>query len=395
MTCLFIIHSPRDPLSAVFSYVERRAAYVERLGIPTEIWSPQDFPRLRRVRPALLPVLYAVAVAWRLQRHRPRPTLVIFHSHSGWLASWVRRFWKRTTPRAVIQFHGLEPLYYRAVAREAELAGAPLPRKHRAMQTTLMPLLLKIACRNADAVWCLNTTERSFLVEHRWARRSSVRILPSDVPAELLEIPPERPPGPPRMLFLGQWLPAKGIRYLVEGFARLADRWPSLELICAGTRATPSAVLAWIPAHLHGRVRVRPTVERSELRDLLRTATLFVHPSLSEGSSLALLEALAAGLPGAITSVGAAPDILTDGKDALLIPPGDSASLAIAVDRLLGEPELRARLAAGARETARWLTWEHLCDGYRQALAEALGCDLPPEAGSGPGGGEDRDDRDG
>jgi hypothetical protein len=108
-----------------------------------------------------------------------------------------------------------------------------------------------------------------------------------------------------RLLFVGQWLPAKGTRDLVEAFATLAGR-ADLELACVGTGASEAAVLADFPETVRGRVRVRPHVDRSELHAELAHADLFVFPSLSEGFSNALLEAMAASLPIVATPVGAA-----------------------------------------------------------------------------------------
>ena len=93
--------------------------------------------------------------------------------------------------------------------------------------------------------------------------------------------------------------------------------------------------------------------QRRDVPDLLNAMDIFVLPSYSEGLSLALLEAMAAGLPVIATAVGGLPEVVTDGDNGLLIPPRDAAALAGALERLLADPALAQRLGANAREHVR------------------------------------------
>jgi len=83
---------------------------------------------------------------------------------------------------------------------------------------------------------------------------------------------------------------------------------------------------------------------------LYRAADIFVQPSHVEGMSNALLEAMACGLPAVATTVGAAPQMVDDGVDGLLVPPGDPDALASAMVRLLGSPDLRHTMGAQASD---------------------------------------------
>ena len=75
------------------------------------------------------------------------------------------------------------------------------------------------------------------------------------------------------------------------------------------------------------RITVLPTFPRSDLVALFVSSDIFVFPSHSEGASLALLEAMAGGLPIVTTPVGAAPDLLRDGESALFVGAGDAFAL--------------------------------------------------------------------
>jgi glycosyltransferase involved in cell wall biosynthesis len=104
---------------------------------------------------------------------------------------------------------------------------------------------------------------------------------------------------------------------------------------------------------LHGYVPFGPP-----LLDLYRRADVFVHVSLTEGVPQVLVEALACGTPIVATAVGGVPQALADGQAGLLVPPGDAAALADAIDALVSDGELRATLVAFGRTLVRDLTLE-------------------------------------
>lgn len=126
---------------------------------------------------------------------------------------------------------------------------------------------------------------------------------------------------------------------------------------------------------------VRLVGERDDVPELLSSSSVFVLSSSSEALPVSVLEAMAAGLPVVATRVGGVPELVVDGETGFLVPPSDAAALAAALQRLLDDPELRARLGAAGRARAE----EHFAldsfveghlDLYRRALA-AKGLPLP------------------
>ena len=92
---------------------------------------------------------------------------------------------------------------------------------------------------------------------------------------------------------------------------------------------------------------------RSDVGDVLAAADVVASSSVFEGSPLALMESLGAGKPVVATRVGGVPEIVRDGIDGLLVPPGDPTALADALVRLLHDEELRARMGAAGLERQR------------------------------------------
>jgi len=347
MRVLFAIHSPADERTAVYRAVQHRVEALRERGHQADLLAAGD---LRGRGPARLdPLLLAPALS---RRRLARYDAVVFHSHLGW-AFHAARPWLDPDRRVVTitSFHGLEPIYYAALARERARYGEQLSARFRLLHGHVVPRLLRFSCRQSDAVFCLNSNEAHYLTANGWAAPERIYRLTNGVESECFM---DRAPAARvrRLLFVGQWLPAKGTRDLVEAFTSLAGR-ADLELACVGTGAPEAQVLADFPEAVRGRIRIRPRVDRSALHAELAHADLFVFPSLSEGFSNALLEAMAAGLPVVATPVGAAVDLLRDGLNAAVVPAADAPALTARIESLLPHADLRAALGRAAQTTAR------------------------------------------
>ena len=362
---LFAIHGPPDPATAVFMTVSRRADHLRKAGHAVDVLSPADFAvgRWPRVRPILLPIALAA-------RDLRDYDVVIFHSYLAW-AHNLRRLLQRRRgrPASVVAFHGLEPLYHAAVAAELARTGEAVSRRFQVLHSGVVPRLLKFACRRADRVFCLNTQEKTFIVGKQWAELSRVVVLPNGVSRNLLLAPRAYQPLARRILFTGQWLRPKGIRYLSDAFTRIAQLFPEAELTCVGTGAPREVVLREFSEAHHDRVRVLPRVDSDELSGELERADLFLFPSLSEGFSGALLEAMAAGLPVITTPAGAAPDLLRNGVNGLMVPAADAVALADAAARLIPDAASRELLGKAARQTAERYEWDAVNASFADEIA--------------------------
>jgi glycosyltransferase involved in cell wall biosynthesis len=369
---VFFIHTPKDPKTAVFGCTRLRADELRSYGYESEIVAPEDFKWLRGIGGRWYTLLYAWAVAHYLFQHRNRITIAIFHSHAGWAFHFLRAYFPSLQHiRTVTQFHGLEPLAHQALSLE----GKKLSMRYRLMQGFLARLLIRASCRRSDQIQCLNSREREYLVSHRWAQASRVVLYVNGVPQSMF-LPLRHTRRPRKIVFLGQWIPRKGVHVLIPAFARARETVPDLELLCVGTVKDESAVRKLIPDCLQEAVQILPKVPHEEISAHLTSADMFVLPSLYEGSSIALIEAMAAALPIITTSVGLAIDQLQDGVSALVIPINDSSALAHAIERIAHDPEMSARLGKKAYDIAQGFENSAVCARYHKLL-----CGIPARRG--------------
>jgi glycosyltransferase involved in cell wall biosynthesis len=160
----------------------------------------------------------------------------------------------------------------------------------------------------------------------------------------------------PYVLGLGTTEPRKDFIGLVAAFDSIASDHPGLELLIAGPEGWAEAEVATAISRAANRERIRRVGWVDDTEALIAGATVFAYPSLYEGFGLPPLEAMSLGIPVVASAAGAVPEVV--GEGALLVPPGDVASLAAGIESALTDSELRARLVAAGRARAAAFTWE-------------------------------------
>lgn len=182
------------------------------------------------------------------------------------------------------------------------------------------------------------------------------------------------------LLCVGSLTPRKGHRVLVEALRRL--RRLDWSLLCVGSLdrdpATARAIRRMISAAgLDRRILLIGEWAPQRLDGAYAAADVFVLPSFHEGYGMAFAEAMAHGLPIVATAAGAIPDTVPY-EAGLLVPPGDAASLAEALRRVIVRPGLADRLAAGSKAAgARLPEWPQATERWERAMRRLASLDLP------------------
>ncbi len=177
---------------------------------------------------------------------------------------------------------------------------------------------------------------------------------------------------------VGRLAAVKDQASLLRAFARLREGAgdglaPRLRLVLVGDGPERSAL-----EKLADELGIQPVTwfagDREEIPQLLRLFHLFVLPSLGEGISNTILEAMATGLPVVATRVGGNPELVTSGENGLLVPVADPAALADAMGRLLAsESQRRAMGAASLARVRRDFHWDRTVARYLGVYDRLLG----------------------
>lgn len=146
------------------------------------------------------------------------------------------------------------------------------------------------------------------------------------------------------LLFLGRKVPYKGLQMILAAFEKLQAHYPSLYLVSAGPATEHSLYLNRQYSELPRWIDL-DMVTNTEKIDLLNACDVLLLPSTGEAFGIVFLEAWAVGKPVIGARAGAIPFVISEGRDGLLVTPGDATELAQKIESLITQPELRNQLA--------------------------------------------------
>jgi glycosyltransferase involved in cell wall biosynthesis len=163
--------------------------------------------------------------------------------------------------------------------------------------------------------------------------------------------------------------------------AELVQRKPNIQLVFIGDGPDRRNLEALVDERgLRPFVTFAGSQNHDRVLEMLRTVDLFVLPSFAEGVPVALMEAMAVGVPCISTFVGGIPELIRHEQDGLLVPAGSNSELTLAIERLLVDPSERIRF----RESARNRVLAHYNLPKNLALlAEVFKAHLPEPAPKG------------
>jgi glycosyltransferase involved in cell wall biosynthesis len=304
-------------------------------------------PRLPALDGAAFWALLPLRVARQLRRRST--DAVLAQSPYDAAAALVGRALARSRARLIVDVHG----DWRTATR---LYGSPLRR-------VLSPLgdrLCVAALRRADAVRVVSGYTEQLVRD--------VGLVPAGSFPAFMDLDPflAEPPAPlparPQALFVGVLEPYKGIDVLAEAW-RLARPAATLRIVGSGSRASVVEDLG---------VQWDRSLTPEEVARALDESTVLVLPSRSEGMGRVVVEAQCRGRAVIGSRVGGIPDLVRDGENGLLVEPEHPEALAEALQRVLADPELAARLGAEARESVRLGSPESWASELRLMLERTL-----------------------
>jgi phosphatidylinositol alpha-mannosyltransferase len=205
-------------------------------------------------------------------------------------------------------------------------------------------------------------------------------IIPNGVDVEAAPERPKPPHGDLRILFVGRPEERKGLPVLLTAFGALVEHVPCRLTVIGAERED---VLRYLPdPDLLGSIDIRGRVSGERLWSELHEADLLCAPSLSgESFGMVLTEAFAAGTPVIASAIAGYSDVVSDGVDGLLVPPGDPQRLAEELQRIHYEPERLREMGEAARRSAQRYAWPRVADQVTDVYERAIEAPQPATAG--------------
>uniref|UniRef100_Q01WZ9 Glycosyl transferase, group 1 n=1 Tax=Solibacter usitatus (strain Ellin6076) TaxID=234267 RepID=Q01WZ9_SOLUE len=172
----------------------------------------------------------------------------------------------------------------------------------------------------------------------------------------------------------------KGLEHLIEAAAIMPQKPRRIQVVIAGD-GPEREHLEQVATRLGVNERVKFLGFREDVPDLLAASDMVVLPSLREGLSIAMLEAMAAGKPIVATNIGSQKEVAAHADIARLVPPADARALSDAIQRLASDAQLMAQLGSNARAVYESRYTEHkMLDTYRQLYIDLLRAKCPRQA---------------
>ena len=343
-----------------------------------------DDPAARTTGGSKLLFPLAVARLYLRETREGRFDVVHVHESDGFavallvrLARWLRRPSGRARLIATLQVsYRRERLSVRPIRARPDAPAVSRPtRSERVFARVRAPILAglgRLTARLADRVVAPSHATARELAEDYGAR--DVAVIPNGVTLpEETAAEAGAPRRPFTVLYAGRLRTRKAVAVLLEAFARLRERVPDAELIVVGDGEQRPALEAQAERlGIAGATRFEGARPHDAMPAYYRSADVFCLPSLYEGFPLAIVEAMAAGLPVVATAVAGVPEAVADGVTGRVVPAEDADALAEALAALAADPEgTRAMGDAGRARAARELAIPKIAADYLDLWLDA------------------------
>jgi glycosyltransferase involved in cell wall biosynthesis len=260
------------------------------------------------------------------------------------------------------------------------LQGPDVPgfeARYNYLYPILTPLLRRV-WRQARAVLAISQQHRDLAL--RTLPDIAIPIIYNGVETDVFT--PERHESRTiRLLCVGRLIERKGQHHLLRSFAQLRVRHTqALQLTLVGTGDSEPELRQLAQAlGLADAVYFQGFVPRAEMPEVYRHADIFVLPSQSEGMSIALLEAMSAGLPVVVTDTGGTDELVTPGENGLVVQWADVDGLTATLSQIIGDPALRERMGAQCRARACDLSWGAITRQYVELMRDVARVAAPAQ----------------
>lgn len=339
-----------------YKYIHQLIKNLAKQGIKVHIVGKKDKDIFKSKSPNIffhyIPtnrrILFALSSLFMFIKITLRFNIRIFHSHSideGTLSTILKSVFRR---KQVVSLRANWWIWYKNKKKQSK----SLNRLIYSIYLIIAPILI----RHADGLLVSNTYLKKRV--SKIAVRKPVLLKHNIVDTNLFNLDKistslKKTLGitsRPIIMYVGRLLPGKGLKYLFEAISHLKSHHPEIVLVLVG-EGPEKIFLEELVDHKHLQNNVIFAGYQKNIPEWLTIADVFVLPSLTEGSSNVLLEAMSMSRPVISTKVGSAPDIIKHLKNGVLIEPKNVDQIVEHISALLENNTLSKRIGMNARDT--------------------------------------------
>lgn len=282
--------------------------------------------------------------------------------------------------------------YCRVPVRLHTVAGLPL-METAGIKRRVLEQVEKITYACAGRVYPNSNKLREFIIDQKFCKAGKLKVIgtgsSNGIDTEFFKLTPELEekatvlkaglginPGDFVFIFIGRLVKDKGIEELITAFTQLSDADNKVKLILVGpTEPELDPLSAGCEEEINTNPRIIPVGYQGDVRPYLAVSDALVFPSYREGFPNVPMQAACFDLPSVVTDINGCNEIIEDGANGLIIPVKDAVALKTAMQTLLSNKELYAKMKSNARQMVvahyeQKYFWNLLLKEYREQLKD-------------------------
>ncbi|NJP10533.1 MAG: glycosyltransferase family 4 protein [Leptolyngbyaceae cyanobacterium RU_5_1] len=375
MKILLTIHHPLSSHAGAPGATWQLGQAYEKLGHQVQYYS---FDQLPLKLPELVEsIIFPEFVAQHISKLVNQGNVDVVDASTGDAWVWAKLLHKAEPhhPCLVTRSHGLEHVAHEERLEEARRGGARLSWKYPLYHGGFRLWEVATSMQHADAVLLLNQHDRDYAIHHFGIQPENAHIVHNGIPDTFLNLPfaPLQEDDTIRIAQIGSYIPRKGIHYGNPALNAILKTYDQVQVSFLGTGCPIEQVLRDFDPQVRDRVRVAPRFNHETLPNLLSNHHIKLFPTLSEGFSLALVEAMSCGLAPITTATPGPLEVACDRHNAIVVPPRDTQALLQALESLINNDFYLEKLRRNAYATAQTYSWERIARD-NLAIYEAVLC---------------------
>jgi glycosyltransferase involved in cell wall biosynthesis len=379
MKILLAIHHNLDPNAGAPGITWRLGQEYQKLGHEVEYYSFDNLPH--KLPGMVESMMFPEFLASHLLALSQKQAVDVIDASTG--DAWVWAKLRRTDkiPVLVTRSHGLEHIMHLENLEEARLGNLNLSWKYPFYHGGFRLWEVANSLRDADLSLFSNRYDLKYAVEKLGVDVGGASVFKNGIPEAFLNLPfeptSEAEDAVIRIALVATYIPRKGIHYGVPALNKILARYPQVEVSFLGTGCPEAQVYEDFDPSVRDRIRVVPLYKHETLPELLREHHIKLFPTLSEGFSVALMDAIACGLAPVTTTTPGPMEIVRDGDNGILVPPRDSEAIEQALEQLITDRAYLEKLRRNAYATAQKYSWQRIARDnltlYEAALSQKRG----------------------